>query len=291
NKTDLCFPGGLISKIPGGDFFGRYEFTDYIALGRHSSFNATNTVAFHPSATKIKGSHTLRGGMDMRWIQFAEQNMGNPFRLTSNRGFTQSRFNQGDPQSGDSIASFLLGIPSGGNIDYALFPITLNKYYAPWFQDDWKVNPRLTLNLGLRCDLNIAPNERFDRLNRGFDTESTSPINSMIDRNRFPNAPQIKGGLQFAGVDGLSRISSDNDWNNLQPRVGFAYLLKNKLVMRGGWGVYYVNPTNDYRQFPGFSLTTDFISSLDGGRTPVSASSINDPFPSGVQIPPGSSRG
>jgi hypothetical protein len=291
DKTTLGFPASLVSQLPGGDFFGRYEFADYIPLGRHAGFNATNTIAFHPSATKIMGAHTFRGGIDMRWTQFAEQNMGNPFRLNANRGFTQAQFNQGDPLSGDSIASFLLGIPSGGAIDNNVFPITLGKYYAPWFQDDWKVNSRLTLNFGLRWDFNIAPNERFDRLNRGFDAEATNPANSLINRSRFPTLPELKGGLKFAGVDGNSRITSDTDRNNIQPRLGFAYLVKKNLVMRGGWGVYYINPNNDYRQFSGFSQVTDFISSLDGGRTPVTGNSINNPFPNGVLQPTSSTLG
>jgi hypothetical protein len=291
DKTTLGFPADLISQIPGGHFFGRYEFADYNSLGRHSSFNATNTLAFHPSVTKIRGSHTVRGGVDMRWIQFGEQNMGNPFRLNADRGFTRRVFNTGDALSGDSIASFLLGNLSGGAVDYNVFPITLNKYYAPWIQDDWKVNPRLTLNIGLRYDVNVAPNERFNRMNRGFDASVVNPINALIDRTRFPNYPDVKGGLLFAGLDGVPRIASDTDWNNFQPRLGFAYLLKQKTVIRGGWGIYYVNPGNEYRQFSGFSQSTGVINSLDQGRTPIVPNLINNPFPGGVEVPVGSSRG
>jgi hypothetical protein len=291
DQTTLGFPAGLINQLPGGQFFGRYEFQDYISLGRYSGYNFTNTVAFHPSATNIRGPHTLKGGMDMRWTQFPEQNMGNPFRLRGTRGFTQERFSQGDPLSGDAIASFLLGIPAEGNIDFNVFPITLHDYYAPWFQDDWKVSPRLTLNLGLRWDINISPDERFNRLNRGFDAEAVSPINALIDRARFANVPELRGGLKFVGVDGESRITNDIDWNNFQPRAGFAFLAKRNLVVRGGWGIYYVNPGNEYRQFQGFSQTTGIISTLDGGRTPIGANLINNPFPSGVEQPVGSTRG
>ena len=292
DKTTLGFPASLISQIPNDNAFGRYEFDGYIALGRYSGLNATNTGSFHPSFTKISGKHTYRGGIDMRWIQYIQQNQGNPFRLTANRSFTQQQFNQGDPLSGNSIATFLLGIPTGGNIDYNLFPLNLYKYYAPWFQDDWKVNPRFTLNLGLRWDVNISPDERFNRLNRGFDPNVVNPVDAMIDRTRFPNVPQLRGGLKFAGVDGVPRIASDIDWNNIQPRIGFAYQLRDKLVMRGGWGLYYVNPSNDYLQFNGFNQQTPFIASEDGGRTPVRNSvTINNPFPGGVQVPPGSSRG
>jgi len=289
DKTTLGFPASLVSQIPGTVTFGRYEFSEYVPLGRFRSNNLTNTIATHPSFTWIRGSQTWRAGVDIRFTQFITRNEGNPFRLTANRGFTQARFDQGDPNSGDSIATFLLGYV-GGNVDYNLFPTTLGKYYAPWFQNDWKVNRRLTLNLGARWDINIAPNERYNRLNRGFDPDIINPADALVDRAQFPNLPRLKGGLNFAGVGGLPEIAADIDKNNIQPRIGFAYLLREKLVMRGGWGLYYVNPSNDYLQFNGFQITTSVVNSLDGGRTPIEGI-INNPFPNGIRIPAGAAGG
>lgn len=289
DKTTLGFPSSLVSQVPGIKSFGRYTFNDYNALGRFRGNNLTNTIATHPSFTWIRGSQTWRGGADMRWTQFITKNEGSPFLLTGTRGFTQARFDQGDPNSGDSIASFLLGYV-GGQVDYNLFPTTLGKYYAPWVQNDWKFNRRLTINLGLRWDVNVAPNERYNRLNRGFDANITNPANALIDRTKFPNLPQLKGGLNFAGVNGVDRIAADTDWNNIQPRIGFAYLLRDKLVMRGGWGLYFVNPNNDYLQFNGFSITSPVISSNDGGRTPI-GNILSNPFPNGITVPPGASGG
>ncbi|MEK7831000.1 MAG: hypothetical protein AAB401_07940, partial [Acidobacteriota bacterium] len=230
-----------------------------------------------------------RAGVDMRWTQYITRNEGSPFLLTGTRGFTQSRFDQGDANSGDSIASFLLGYV-GGQSDYNLFPTTLGKYYAPWFQNDWKFNRRLTINLGLRWDINVAPNERYDRLNRGFDADVTNPANALVNRTQFSSLPQLKGGLSFAGVNGVPRTAGDIDWNNIQPRLGFAYLLKDKLVMRGGWGMYFVNPNNDYLQFNGFQVSTPVINSLDGGRTPIEGL-LNNPFPTGITVPAGAAGG
>lgn len=289
DKTTLGFSSNLVSQIPGIKSFGRYTFADYNSLGRFRGNNLTNTIATHPSFTWIRGSQTWRGGADMRWTQYITKNEGSPFLLTGTRGFTQSRFDQGDPNSGDSIASFLLGYV-GGQVDYNLFPTTLGKYYAPWFQNDWKMNRRLTINLGLRWDVNVAPNERYNRLNRGFDPNITNPANALIDRTKFPTLPQLKGGLNFAGVNGIDRIAADTDWNNFQPRLGFAYLLKDKLVMRGGWGLYFVNPNNDYLQFNGFQITTPVINSNDAGRTPI-GNILSNPFPTGVAVPSGASGG
>ena len=296
DQTTLGFAPGLINSLPGTKSFGRYEPGDgYTFLGRYPSNNITNTIATHPNFTWIRGAQTWRGGVDMRWTQFIERNEGNPFRLTSSRGFTQQRFDQGDPQSGNTIATFLLGYV-GGNVDHNLFPTSLGKYYAPWFQNDWKVNRKLTLNLGVRWDINVAPNERYDRLNRGLDPSVVNPANSMVNHTiKDPRGgnfilPELKGGLNFAGVNGLPRIASDIDWNNIQPRIGAAYLLTDRLVMRGGWGLYYVNPNNDYLKFNGFSITTNIVNSLDGGRTPIEGI-INNPFPNGINVPLGAAGG
>jgi hypothetical protein len=291
DKRTLGFPDSLVDQMPHEPLFGRYEFTDYSYLGRFQGRNLTNTWALHPNLNKIRGSHTFKGGVDLRWTQYITQDQGNPFRLQANRGWTQKTYSQGDANSGDSIASFLLGLPGGGGVDYNLYPTTLGRYLAPWFQDDWKVTPTFTLNLGIRWDINIAPNERFNRLNRGFDDVSANPINTMIDRAKFPDLPTLKGGIKFAGVDGNPRIASDIDWNNIQPRVGFAWQLSKKLVMRGGFGQYYVNPTNDYMQFNGFSVSTGLVTSLDGGMTPREPILMNNLFPTGIQVPAGASAG
>jgi hypothetical protein len=290
DRTTLGFSSALVNALPGSVMFGRYEPGDgYTSIGRNPGNNITNTIAAHPNITWIRGAQSWRAGVDMRWTQYATKDEGNPFRLNASRGFTQQRWDVGDSLSGNGIATFLLGYV-GGNVENRLFPTTLGKYYAPWFQDDWKLNRRLTLNLGLRWDINVAPNERYNRIDRGFDAQTINPVNSLINRTQFPNLPQLKGGLLFAGVNGAPRTAADVDWNNLQPRIGFAYLLKDKLVLRGGWGLYFVNPNNDYLQFSGFSVTTDVVNSLNGGRTPIDGI-INNPFPNGILKPSGSSLG
>jgi hypothetical protein len=290
DRTTLGFSSALVNSLPGSVMFGRYEPGDgYTSIGRTPGNNVTNTVASHPNITWIHGSQTWRAGVDMRWTQYARRDEGNPFRLTAGRGFTQRVWNQGDTLSGNGIATFLLGYV-GGNVDYRLFPITLGKYYAPWFQDDWKITRRLTLNLGARWDINHAPDERYDRLNRGFDASVVNPVDKLINRTLYPNVPQLKGGLNFANVNGVDRLAAKTDWNNIQPRIGFAYLITPKLVMRGGWGLYFVNPNNDYLQFNGFEITTDVVNSLDGGRTPIEGI-INNPFPQGISVPRGAAGG
>lgn len=290
DQTTLGFPAALINALPGTKTFGRYELGDgYSFIGRYPGNNLTNTIATHPNITWIRGSQTWRGGVDIRWTQYITRNEGNPLRLTSERRYTQQRWDQADAQSGNSIATFLLGY-TGGAVDYNLFPTTLGAYYAPWAQQDWKVSRKLTLNLGVRWDINTPPNERYNRLNRGFDRTTVSPIDRLINRTTFPNFPQIKGGLLFAGTEGSARNAANTDWNNFQPRIGAAYLLTDKIVLRGGWGLYFVNPNNDYLQFNGFQITTDVISTNNGGRTPL-PNTVSNPFPNGFQTPLGAAGG
>ena len=290
DKTTLGFPASLVSQLPHGAWFGRYEFENYVPLGNHFNVNYTNTVATHPTITYIRGSHAIKAGVDMRWTQYAVKNAGQPFLLRAERNFTRADFNRQDALSGNSIATFLLGTPTSGRVDVNLFPIHLHKYYAPYVQDDWKVTTRLTVNLGLRFDFNAAADERFNRLNRSFDAQAANPVDRLIDRARFAGLPPLQGGLLFAGVGGVSRIAADLDKMNLQPRFGAAYQLTSKLVLRSGWGRYYHNPNNADLQYNGFNQSTSLIASLDGGRTALS-NLINNPFPNGVELPSGSALG
>jgi len=288
--TTFGFPASLAAQIPGGKFFGRYNFSDYVTLGSFYDFTITNTLAFHPNITKIQGPHSIKAGVDMRWIQYIVQSSGSPFQLSSDRGFTQKDYTRGDALSGNSAASFLLGYPASGTVDNNVFPTYLFPYYAPWVQDDWKITRRLTVNLGLRWDFNIPPHERYDRMNRSFDAKAVNPANVLIDRSKFPDTPQLKGGLLFAGVSGVPRQATDTFMEALQPRFGFAYQVSAQMVVRGGWGRSYLTPNNDFLQTNGFSISTPLISTLDGGRTPI-GNILSNPFPSGMQAAPGSSQG
>ncbi len=287
--SQLGFPTALASQLPV-PMFPRIEIADFIQLGR-GSFNRepTNVYSVQPNLSLIRGAHSMRFGLDWRYTQYARLVSGNGgMRLTFGRTFTQKDFSRGDPLSGSAIADLLLGAPNGGNIDNNVFPIYMFKYYSPWLQDDWKVTRKLTLNFGLRFDLNKPGVERYARISSGFDTTTVNPANARIDRSKLINGSQILGGLLFA-EEGEAAVKTDK--NNWQPRIGFAYSIDDKTVLRGGYGRYYVNPVGG-PGYPnnGFSITTPFVSTSDQSRTPR-PNSLADPFPLGVLSPPGSSLG
>jgi hypothetical protein len=285
--STLGFPQSIRSQLPIQNEFGVYSFSGYTGLGVQSNFNYTNTWSYAGSLTKIVGSHSLKAGTDLRWIQYNNKNEGSVFNVSADNAWTQQQYNRADALSGNSIASFLLGLPSSGSVDYIVFPSFLDRYFATYLQDDWKVSRKLTLNLGVRWDFFPGVKERYNRLTRGFDPNATNPADALVNRTAFPGFPTVKGGLLFIQPgDGNSNL----DLTNLQPRFGLAYQITNKLVFRGGWGRYMLNPNNDNFRNEGFSVTTNVINSNDGGRTPI-PSLLNNPFPSGILRPPGSANG
>jgi hypothetical protein len=287
--TKLGFPASLVNSLPGGLFFGTYSFSNYFNLGQYPTGDITNTGSVAASVNWNVKRHSIKAGVDIRDIQYITQNFSNALSLSADPGWTQQNYAQSDPLSGNSVASWLLGTPSGGSSAYSLLGVYQEHYFAPWVQDDWRITNRLSLNLGLRWDFNVPPYERFNRMDRGFDPTVSSPLNQLINQQQFPGY-NVTGGLLFAGVNGRPRNAADTYMKAVQPRIGLAYQVGAKVVLRGGWGRYYLNPSNNYIQSSGFNTSTPLVTSNDGGRTPIS-NLIANPFPSGLLLPAGSSLG
>jgi hypothetical protein len=287
NPSLVGFPQSLVSQLPVQDNLGSYNFTNYTGLGGTLSFNYTNSFGAAASVNKVTGGHTIKAGVDYRRIQYNVINQGNVFTLTFNNTWTQQVYNVADALSGNSFASALLGLPASGSVDNIPYLSFVDRYAAGYVQDDWKLSRKLTLNLGIRWDFFVGPTERYSRLARGFDPTQTNPVDSAISRTQFPGFPTVMGGLLYAN-SGQHGVNTDP--SGIQPRIGFAYRVRNKLVMRGGWGKYMINPNNDWNRTDGYNITTSVVNSLDGGRTPI-ANLLNNPFPNGILQPPGKSLG
>lgn len=296
DPTTLGLPASLPGQLAYPDFFGVWAVSGYAQLGFNPSLEYNNTYSMQANLTKVWGSHTLKTGMDLRRWHFLANTPGNPFRVLASAGFTRSSWNNSatEVNSGDAYASFLLGAASGGSADYAVRPFFRSWYFAPYLQDDWKVTRRLTLNLGLRWDYNPTTDEKHNRMVTGFDQNAASPIAGDIPAAMlalYPELRNLRGGLQFAGVNGNRTVATEARMATLQPRFGAAYRIGEKTVLRGGYGMFYANwPTTDYSQTQGFSTTTPLVQSLDENRTPR-ANSLGNPFPSGVARPLGAQLG
>src|SRR5205085_11288483 len=164
--------------------------------------------------------------------------------------------------------------------------------HALYVQDDWHLNNRLTLNVGLRVELQQAMSEARNRALAGFDPNISSPIESAAlakyAANPIPEiAPgqfAVKGGVKFANggiYDDLSKI---------MPRTAFSYLLGEKTVVRAGWGLFSYDYYFDAGNQTGFSQPTPVITTNDNGATFLT--DLSNPIPSGTLLqPPGSSLG
>jgi hypothetical protein len=217
----------------------------------------------------IKNSHNLKFG-----FMYLRQDYQ---RLDCNGCAGQADFNRlttGLPgasgQTGSSYAAFLLGLPSGGNYHFPGDFSFGQPYYAWYVQDDWKVNPKLTLNMGLRYELPYPKKEKESR------------VSNVCLTCPNPAAGGIPGALEFAG-DGPGRTGEDNirdvRKNAWGPRLGFAYQPISGFVIRGGGAVYYVanrEGGNADRGTLGFGGNAVFTSP-DAGVTP--AFELGAPFP------------
>jgi hypothetical protein len=288
DASTLGFPASLVSQLPAHLFpVITADNNELVQLSRGGNKNTSIIWSFQPNVSITKGQHNVRGGLDTRFTKVEARTIDNAAMLFNfNRTFTQRDFSRADALSGSPFASFLLGAPNNGSIDNNVLPDYLWSFYAPWIQDDWKVTSKLTLNGGFRWDFNGPVGERNDRLNYTFDPTAVNPVDARINHAAYPG--QIRGGLTFAGVNGNPDRPWDYDKNNFQFRGGFAYQVADKTVIRGGYGRYFLNPT-DQGQNQGFSIQTTLVASNDGNRT--SLYNLGNPFPSGVLQPPGSSLG
>ena len=270
----LGWPASLVSQLgTNATFFPAVYFNEFDSLG--SGTGATkdvgNTLALLPDVTWVKGNHTMHGGLDARFLQSAVNSPGG-YSFGISRGWTQQNYQTGDPASGNEIASLLLGTFDSGSVTTQPNSFWYTNYFAPYFQDDWKVSRRLTLNLGIRWDLNGPPWERHNLGNYIFKTNVVNPISSQVDPTQLPTgiSPNFLGGITFLGVNGNPREVYKLSRTNIQPRIGFALALDSKsdTVLRGGIGEMFSNPVWQY-QSQGFTANTNYVSSLDGGLTPT----------------------
>jgi hypothetical protein len=188
---------------------------------------------------------------------------------------------RGNIPSGNTIASFLLGTGSGGNAPRNVRPTSTHAHWSTYIHDTWNVNRRLTVNIGLRWELQRARTERYNQLNY-FDFNVASPLAGAT------KISGLKGGLVW--VDGRNRFQWDAPKTDIAPRIGLAYKITDKIVWRGGYGIYFA-PTVNVQPVgnDGYSLDNSWENSLDNGRTPRNY--LRNPFPGGLAVATGRAAG
>jgi hypothetical protein len=284
--TEQVFP-----QISIGGHGGVTEFGNNADNGGNK-LTISNTIAAMPMWTYVHGAHTMKVGVDYRMQRSSTYYGGAASGEFNNTDwYTQQYGSCLDclAGQGSGLASFMLGIGDGGSIYTGVRQYFTYPYAAPFFQDDWKVTHKLTINLGLRWDLQGAPTESAHKIVGDFDGTAVNPVNSaVVATGLLPTGTTLTGGLTYAGVNGQRRSLFNTNRFLIQPRVGFNYALNDKTVIRGGVGTTYMQFTGQgYDQ--GFTATTNYVSSSDWGTT-VNGALLSDPFPT-LAKPVGSSLG
>jgi hypothetical protein len=297
-------------------FLGDYTPAAYPNLGNDPYGNykqGQDTGQLSVLLSKIHGPHELKFGFEGRVHQqnYIQTNAPLGFFTFSYQGSAlcpaggiTGTCNDGNTGGGDDLASFLMGQLTGGCAgngcgsfyEVQFRPASENYQYAAFVQDNWKTTPKLTLNLGLRYDVSLPRTERFNRMN-WWNPNVTNPLNggslSYDDQFSGPTTLALRGGEFFNSPS----VRSDwlTDWTDIQPRFGFAYQFAPKMVLRGGYGIFYsqsrsgANGLLSYGSQGFNQYTNAIISYQNAGNVPWLH--LSNPFPNGLIQPPGSALG
>ncbi|MBV8906032.1 MAG: TonB-dependent receptor, partial [Acidobacteriia bacterium] len=273
-----------------------YLAQGYLGVGGQGWANPTagyETRHLLGSLTHVAGKHELKFGAEMRIHHLDMLFNGEPAGVMNfgQFGSAQQEGYGGGAGGGDAMATFLMGDNDGwGGYEIPLRPATADKQTSMYVQDNWKVTPRLTLDLGLRYDIQFPRTERYNRMSY-FDPNAPPPPQIA----NVPGEPDLHGAFEFAGVGGNGRTVSPVYWGEIQPRFGFAYRLTKNTSVRGGYGIYYDQSMTGtvglgVTTFNGFSVTTNNVN-WENGNLAAPASFMRNPYPQGILQPLGAAYG
>ncbi|HVF28288.1 MAG TPA: TonB-dependent receptor [Pyrinomonadaceae bacterium] len=229
----------LGTGLPTINFAGNNTFSDFGNSFYNDGINQNLTL--QNITTYLRGRHTFRVGPQLYQHQepyFAATNAAGTYDFS---GAITGNGNPGLNNPIYSFADFLIGSVRSASAPAPQLPTNRTSYdFGIFIQDDFKVSQRLTLNLGLRYEVEFLPTSRNDILSR-------------ID--------PVTGGLLVAGRNATRNLDRDPDYFNLSPRIGLAYSFNDKTVIRSGFGIVHGTTYQDYgprQQFTGFSFTQSF---------------------------------
>ncbi len=304
--TGLGFSSNLIGLLPDAANapLPRIRAGGYSGLSTWESGDGGNTSLTHSfvgSFNMTRGSHQLKYGADFRVYRAFGQRIpqGIAPDLTFANTYTRGpRDNSPAAPIGQELAALLMGIP-GGSMQRTATSAMQDMYLGLYIHDDWKVNRKLTLNFGLRYEHEWPITERFDRLQAAYAFDTSNPIEAQAQANYANNpipeiAPedfQVLGGPTWVNTGGIGRSPFDGENDNFMPRIGFAYQLNDKTILRGGYGMFFdsIGVSKTVARQTGFTQSTPVQASLDNGQSYIAT--VSNPFPNGLLEPLGPAGG
>ena len=247
---------------------------------------AHTLVDYASSFSWTKGQHTFKFGGEQRlfYNNFFEPNYPNGYFSFDQDVTGQVPYSTGpDGTQGNSFAGLLLGYGDSGGINVTPSVADKSKETGFYAQDDWRVSSKLTLNLGLRYEWSSPYTERHNNTQFSDFTGSSGVTLNIPGMNE-----NLQGTTIFASNKKRSALT---DWNNVAPRLGFAYLVNDKFVIRGGAGVYYGMSVATNFQYPGPAYTSSPQAFFTKDGYAHRFATLENPFPGGIQPPQGQKYG
>lgn len=297
SKLLSLLPNPAIATLPN---IAIGPFTQIAQWESQDGLTASTTNSFVGNFTKLKGNHNIRFGPEYRVYRESRNRYGVAISPQYNysANFTRANDTAANPTNGGELTAMLMGIPAG-SMSVVDSYVEQDKYLALYVHDDWKLSRKLTLNLGLRYEYESPITERYNRSAIHYAGTTPNPLNdaarTAYAKNPIDELPaaqfQAMGGLTFAGVAPNGRDYWSAEKTNFQPRIGLAYQLRPKTIIRAGYGIFTgsigVNYTNT--NLTGFSLSTPMLASQDNGITFIATNA--NPFPNGLLKPAGAANG
>ena len=304
--TQLGFPAAL-GTVANVQVFPNYNFGNgFSSLGSSGYVAYTENPLAHDvngSIIKVTGGHNLKFGAEFRKLllnfhQFAQPSGSYYF----GQSWTQHQLNNNTGTSdGNSVADFLLGLGDYGYITHDIETAQASDYIAGYAQDDWKVTNRLTLNYGLRWDVELPRTERYNKLSY-WDPNAPSPIQGAINATGVsaavcPACSNLRGAMRFVGQPGsqYGRAQAPTQYKDFGPRLGTSFAVNDKTVIRGGFGLVFAPSslqaagTTGDAGTEGFSGTTNFQFTHDNEQT--INTTLDNPAKDGFSLPLGVAGG
>ncbi len=272
DPATLGFPPSLGSQMQLLEF-PLFAMSTTSSIGSNQSDPSTqenNAYNFGGDVTFVKGTHTYKAGAELRDYQWNSIQGTGVLSFNFDANFTKGPSPTAAAINGYDLASLLLGYPASGTLYRHQNYAYSTYYWAGYIQDNWKVTHSLVLDYGLRVDHEGATTDRHN----GISNFNPGLAYTAAGMN-------LTGGLEFVGVNGVGRGNRDTTWDNFAPRVGLAYSLTPKTVLRAAFGLYYLPTTGGFVRLgsTGFTSQTSYISSIDGNQP---SGNLSNPFPQGI---------
>jgi hypothetical protein len=293
--SSLGFPAALQSATRYPAFpvmtLSNYVSTGY-GKGQYEPFDGFQVFTM---LSHTMGHHSLEVGVDGRLEKTWSVSYGNSAGAYtfSGAGWTNGPNSTSGAEVAQDLAALEMGLPASGSIDLNTNITSSAKYIATFVQDNYRVLPNLTLNLGLRYEHDFPTVESSNRAVNGFASTTVSPINAAAQAafaaKPVPGItfPTLMGGLVFATPANRNFYTTVAD--NFSPRFGFAYTPIRETSIRGGFGIFNDNVGRQDAIAPGFNQTTTMQATTNSYLSPTVT--LSNPFPGGLTQPPGSSLG